>query len=62
MEFKGAFADYVAQHPEIGQAESDISYYQPTNAEGQQLAIQWAESGLLAFNETKSEVKLLPFG
>lgn len=59
--FKLAFADYARQHPEIGKATSDISYYRPVNTEGHQLITQWAEKGKLEYNEGAGVVGFFPF-
>jgi hypothetical protein len=61
-EFKLAFADYARQHPEIGKATSDISYYPPSNPEGHQLITQWCEKGKLEYNEGAGVVAFFPFG
>lgn len=60
-EFKLAFAGYAAQHPEIGKATSDISYYHNTNPEGHQLITQWCEKGKLEYNEGAEVVGFFPF-
>ena len=60
-QFKLAFAEYAAKHPEIGRATSDISYYPPSNREGHQLITQWAEKGKLEYNEGAGVVGFFPF-
>ena len=59
-EFKLAFAEFAAKHPEIGKATSDISYYRPVNNEGHQLITQWCEKGKLEYNEGAGYVAFFP--